>query len=75
MAEKKGKLLICDRCGATVFLECTGEGERDGGYTRWNNFEDRPEGWEFVRDCTKFSMLCPECFKKYKDIIRGFENG
>ena len=75
MAEKKGKLLICDKCSATVFLECTGENERDGGYTRWNTFEEPPEGWNYVRDCETLNRLCPKCFKKYQEIIRKFENG
>lgn len=30
----KGRLTVCDRCGAKVFSKCTGEGVTDGGYTR-----------------------------------------
>ena len=30
---KVGKMIVCDRCGNSVFLECIGEGENDGGYT------------------------------------------
>ena len=45
MSQAKGKLITCDICGAPVFLKTTGEGEADGGYTRWNEFEAFPEGW------------------------------
>jgi hypothetical protein len=75
MAEKIGKLIICDKCGDTAFLKCIGEGETDGGYTRWNKFETPPEGWGYAHDCEKTKKLCPKCYKTYCDIIRGFENG
>lgn len=29
MAQKVGKIIVCDRCGYSVFLECIGEGETD----------------------------------------------
>lgn len=74
MAEINGKLVICDRCGATAFIACTGEGERDGGYTRWNNFEALPEGWDITRDCKKTFRLCPSCNKLYRDMIDNFES-
>lgn len=69
MAEKVGKMLTCDRCGKTVFLECVGKGETDGGYTRWNKFEAAPAGWEV---CTEVGTLCPECNSLYKDLIKSF---
>jgi hypothetical protein len=73
MAEKKGLLIICDRCGDTGFCECIGEGEADGGFTRWNKFEQPPEGWVFAMDCEKFNRLCPDCYKEYSNMIRKFE--
>lgn len=69
MAEEKGKLVTCDRCGAQTFLKCTGEGERDGGYTRWNTFEPYPLGWDFH---SKVGQFCPECNRKYKELIHKF---
>lgn len=69
MAEAKGKLVTCDRCGMQTFLKCTGEGERDGGYTRWNTFEDYPEGWEWRRDV---GQLCPDCNQEYEKLIATF---
>lgn len=74
MAYKNGRLYICDRCGKTEFCECTGEGERDGGYTRWNKFEPLPDGWGVASDSKKLHNLCPECNKEYKKIINKFES-
>ena len=71
MASKIGKMIVCDRCGGSVFLECTGEGETDGGYTRWNKFEAAPEGWDRHLD---IGMLCPKCNSLYMDIIKSFMN-
>jgi hypothetical protein len=71
MAEMKGKLIICDRCGETAFLKCTGEGERDGGYTRWNTFENEPDGWDVH---TGVGRLCPACNREYTQLIATFKN-
>ena len=43
MSEITGKLLICDRCGITTFLEYKGKTDLDGGFTRIHNFEDKPK--------------------------------
>ena len=72
MAEVNGKLVTCDRCGAQVFLKCTDENERDGGYTRWNTFEDFPEGWNYH---SSVGRLCPDCNRKYEDMISEFITG
>ena len=73
MAEKNGRLYICDRCGETTFCECTGEGETDGGYTRWNTFKPLPDDWGYSSDCKKIRRLCPRCNKIYRDMIKSFE--
>jgi hypothetical protein len=73
MADKKGLLIICDRCGDTGFCECAGEGETDGGYTRWNKFEPPPEGWGWTQDCEKFHRLCPKCNEQFRKLIKDFE--
>lgn len=70
MAEVNGKMIICDRCGATAFLKCVGEGERDGGYTRWNKFEPAPEGWGNHYDVGR---LCPACNEEYINLIDTFK--
>lgn len=69
MAEVNGKLVSCDRCETKIFLKCTGEGERDGGFTRWNTFEPFPEGWEWH---SEVGRLCPACNEKYKALVNTF---
>lgn len=71
MAEVTGKLITCDRCGTTHFLRCIDEGEADGGYTRWNKFEDFPEGWQLHYDV---GWLCPKCNTIYQNLIKSFMN-
>lgn len=58
MAELKGMLKTCDRCGESVFLKVIGVKEMDGGFTKWSNFEDAPEGWIWHYDMRK--LLCPK---------------
>lgn len=70
MAEINGKLMICDRCDEKVFLKCIGEGEADGGFTRWNKFEKPPHGWEWH---SEVGQLCPTCNEQYKTIIATFK--
>lgn len=70
MSEAKGMLKTCDRCGETVFLKVIADGVTDGGYTRWNRFEDAPEGWEFWRK--EIGTLCPKCSETFKSIMKDF---
>lgn len=69
MSSINGRLTICDRCGETIFSKCTGEGDTDGGYTRWNEFEPLPEGWEFHH---KIGTMCPKCSDQYKILLDDF---
>jgi len=69
MAEVNGKLCTCDRCGAQVFLKTTGDGEADGGFTRWNKFEPYPEGWKFYHDVGR---VCPTCNEEYQHLLTDF---
>lgn len=69
MGEVKGKLVTCDRCGKTVFLRTTGDGEMDGGFTRWNEFEPFPIGWDMRND---IGTLCPKCSEGYKNLLKSF---
>lgn len=70
MSEMNGKLVICDRCGATTFRRANGEGELDGGFTRWNKFEPIEEGWKYARELEK--TLCPKCYAEYEALFVGF---
>lgn len=69
MARENGQLRTCDRCGKTIFLKTTGEGERDGGFTRWNKFEE-------AKDWTneyEIGDLCPECSELLKLLKQNFK--
>jgi hypothetical protein len=70
MAAINGKLIICDRCGETAFLKCVGEGEMDGGFTRWNKFEPTPDGWGNHRET---GLLCPCCDLEYTKLVEMFK--
>ena len=67
--EVNGRLTTCDRCGATCFRKCVGEGETDGGFTRWNKFELYPGGWDYHSET---GQLCPECNAAYIKFLNEF---
>ena len=69
MSKNNGRMLTCDRCGAWKFLKCTGEGEADGGYSRWNKFEPAPE-WGWISD---IGDVCPKCMKDYADMLERYK--
>lgn len=66
MSDERGLLKTCDRCGRQVFLKYIGENVTDGGYTRWDKFEDAPTGWNIVKGV---GCVCPECWKEYTELI------
>lgn len=69
MSREKGMLRTCDICGATAFAKATKDGEADGGYTRWNNFEAFPEGWSNKIEIDRKSIdSCPKCTAKYDEL-------
>jgi hypothetical protein len=72
MGEQCGKLVTCERCGATIFLKTVGDGVTDGGFTRWNKFEPFPDGWESVHTLKTWIRICPDCLSEYKKIITAF---
>ena len=71
MSREKGQKVTCDRCKKEIFLKTIGDGETDGGYTRWNKFEDFPEGWY-----SHYEMgdLCPDCSKEWTKLKEDFKN-
>lgn len=70
MSEVKGRLVTCDRCGETTFSKTVGDGEADGGFTRWNKFEPLPPGW----GGHKGKDLCPSCSREWNKIETEFMN-
>ena len=71
MAEVIGKMCSCDRCGATVFLRCTGKVKQDGGETSMDTFEPYPDEWHFR---IGIGSLCPECNEEYEKLVNDFKN-
>lgn len=69
MARENGQMRICDRCKKKEFLKTIGEGETDGGYTRWNKFEVA-KGWTVASD---IGDLCPECSELFEQIKDKFK--
>ena len=87
MAKINGQLVICERCDTQVFCKCTGEGEADGGFTRWNKFEPLPEGWDLVavpksvkagsaNAYNGYMQVCPACHELWDRVVmEGFLKG
>ena len=71
MGSVSGKILKCDRCDKEIFLKFIGEGVTDGGFTRWNKFEEAPKGWGY---CTEVQGdLCPECRAELEKVLEDFK--
>lgn len=67
--KENGKLIKCDICGDCVFLKTIGDGETDGGYTRWNKFENAPKGWSYdIKINGKYVDSCPKCTARYNEL-------
>lgn len=75
MAEFEGKNLVCDLCGRSVFLKYIGEGESDGGFTKWRKYEEKPKGWSSM-SCVRFIFpnVCPSCAERIEDAIESVVN-
>lgn len=69
---QEGMLLTCDRCGVQTMLVKRREHEKDGGFTRWNTYDDEPEGWYIDTSYGRKSDICPCCSDKYKKLISDF---
>lgn len=59
MAEKVGKLVICDLCGYSEFVAYTKTDQYDGGFTNIDRYEPLSEGWQYSSDLG--AKLCPSC--------------
>ena len=75
MAEQKGLLKTCDRCGAQIFLKYKGTDSLDGGYTKRDNFEATPDGWDYCNVDHGYKALCPACAKRWAEICTEFMAG
>ncbi len=69
MPRYEGCLVECSRCGKTHFLKYIGDGETDGGYTRWRKYEPLPEEW---LNTIEIGYLCPICANEFRTFIKNF---
>lgn len=69
MSEYLGKIIKCDRCGKTHFLNYTGTKSLDGGYTKVDEFDKRPDEWGYHGET---GLLCDECEAAYQKLIDEF---
>lgn len=67
---RKGMLITCVCCGTTTFLEAIGDGERYGGFVKWNKFEPLPETWEHSSELG--GELCTKCRAKWDRTKEDF---
>ena len=72
MAEKKGKLVICDLCGYSEFVAYTKTTQHDGGYTNIDNYEALSEGWQYSHDLSV--KLCPTCGTAWEKCKESYLN-
>ena len=73
MAKVNGRICSCDRCGDKIFVKAIGEKELDGGFTRYNTFEDMPKGWGY--DHRVEMDLCPKCKQEFDSLISLYKDG
>lgn len=72
MSEKKGKIVACDRCGETTFVNLVGVDFLDGGFSHSDKFENLPKGWGYFPG---FGSLCPACRSKAEKLVNDFMKG
>ena len=75
MAEEKGKLLTCDRCGRSIFLKYIGKGEvYDSRHSNdyWDKFEPMPDTWLYE---TAIGYLCDDCAYLFRQWVTEFTYG
>lgn len=72
MAEKKGKLVICDLCGYSEFVAFTKTTQHDGGYTSIDHYEALSEGWQYSSDLA--AKLCPTCSAAWEECKANYRS-
>lgn len=65
---RESKEIKCDRCGESVFLNRIENKVTDGGFTKTDIYEPKPEGWS-RRECKD---LCPFCTKYFEEVFEEF---
>lgn len=75
MAEVKGLLKTCDRCGTMAFLKHIRTDSLDGGYTERDIYEAAPAGWGSYKVDGEYRTLCPACAERWEEIGTDFMEG
>lgn len=74
MAQEKGKMLTCNRCGKSVFLKFLGMEPRE-----WSQpvekYEDAPTGWAAAVSLGDKIDLCPDCTSEWVALQKKFMEG
>lgn len=72
MSKQDGRMITCDRCGATVFVKKAARKEADGGFTTWDVFE-KADGWTsgglYI---DRIEDLCDKCSKEWESTKKKF---
>lgn len=63
------KATVCARCGEVLLRRHLGTEYLDGGFTKNDKFEIKPDGWEY-HDTT--GTLCPSCEALYQSQLQAF---
>lgn len=71
MSNRVGKVVICDKCGASVFLDYIDSKHLDGGYTKVDNYAPKPPGWNYI--ATLEMDLCPLCNEAWIKVVQDFK--
>ena len=75
MSKQKGMPVTCHRCGTTVFLKYKKTDTFDGGFTKTEDFEEKPEGWTCKfqdEDGNGYVDLCPKCSETFMKLLFDF---
>ena len=72
MSTTFGKMLKCNRCGKERFLKYIKQDDLDGGYTKYDVYEDYPKEWLYE---TETGDLCDECAFKFRSWVTEFMDG
>ena len=72
MGAEKGKLVICDRCGESIFLKFLERRAGSNYGSDYDVYDELPENW---LNETWIGYLCPKCAEEFKRWITKFMNG
>lgn len=69
--QRKGKLLTCNRCRKSVFLEFEGMEPQEWSQPR-EKYAAAPDGWAAATSLGASIDLCPDCTEKWTTLQKRF---